>query len=385
MDALRFDLSQRTISNLDPTTLAFADRTQLTPLLTRFDLPPCARVHADAALARNAIRVERVAAAYAEIANAFEHVVLHVVLKGFTHIPDFVDDPRLRAQYDLDLFVPLEHGEAAWQTLLSLGYEPVRGMERLAMDHLPTMVRKTGWQWRGDYFDPDIPLAVEVHFQFWNAATEHLNPHGLEQFWLRRRGSRLDPIDRLGYAALHLTRHLLRGNVRVFHVWELARFLHTHCDAEFWRTWKRQHPKSLRRLEAIAFLLAFHWFSCELPAEARCEIGALPEPVKRWFAIYGWSPVEAMFQPNKHELLLHLSLAGDLDERFRLLRRRLLPVSLPAPVDAIHLRPEQITVFRKIQGRLRYLSYLTSRLAHHARLLAPTLWSTLCWWLRTSR
>ena len=381
LQALRFDGSPRAIPHLDQATLAFADRTQLTPLLTRFDLPQWARAHADAVLARNAIRVERVAAAYAEIANAFEHVVL----KGFTHIPEFVDDPRLRTQYDLDLFVPPQHREAAWRTLLSLGYEPVRGMERLAMDHLPTMIRKTGWQWRGDYFDAEIPLAVEVHFQFWDAATERVNPRGLEELWLRRRGSRLDPVDRLGYAALHLTRHLLRGNVRIFHVWELARFLNTHRDGEFWRTWRRQHPKSLRRLEAIAFLLAVQWFACEVPAEARCEMEALPESVKRWFALYGWSPVEAMFRPNKHELLLHLSLAGELEDRLRILCRRLLPARLPGPVDAIHLPPEQMTIFRKIQERLRYLGYLTSRFAHHARLLAPTLWSTLRWCLRSSR
>lgn len=375
LEALRLDRPALSLLRLDRETLHFADRSHLTPLLTRFDLPRPARAHADQALARNTIRVQRIAAAYAEIAGAFEHIVL----KGFTHVPDFVDDPRLRVQYDLDLFVPPAQRNIARQKLASFGYEPVRGMEGLAMDHLPTIVRKTGWQWRGDYFDPDIPTAVEVHFQFWDSATERLYPKGLEQFCARRNGSRLDPVDRLGYAALHLTRHLLRGNVRIFHVWEMARFLHTRRDAQFWRAWKRLHPPSLRRLEAVSFLLARTWFRCELSAEAGDEIELLPHSVRHWFEIHGWSPIEAMFRPNKKELLLHLSLADPGMDRFHLLRRRLLPARLPGPVDAVHLRPEQITVFRRMQARFRYLAYVISRAAHHFRLLAPTLWSTARW------
>ena len=373
---LRFDRGPVSLDKLDVETLEFADRAQLTPLLTRLDLPEFARARASAALERNTIRVSRVAAAYAEIAPAFDHVVL----KGFTHVPHFVDDARLRVQYDLDLFVPPEQVNAARDALGALGYEPVAGMEKLAMDHHPPMIRKTGWEWRGDYFDPDIPVSVEIHFQFWDPATERLFPEGLDDFWARRSGARLDPVDTLGYAALHLCRHLLRGNLRVFQVWEVARFLHTHRVPAFWRTWKRQHSPSLRRVESVGFLLAWQWFGCDLPAQVRDEIAALPESVRRWFDLHGWSPVQAMFRPNKREVLLHLSLVENAADRLRILRRRLIPAGLPGPVDAVHLPPGQMTLWRTAKQRARYLAYVSSRVARHARLFAPTLGSSLRWW-----
>jgi hypothetical protein len=362
LDALCFDGRSYALAGLDRDALDFADRAQLTPLLASFDLPPAAREHAARALERNAIRAGRVAAAYEEIASAFDHVVL----KGFTHMPAFVEDPRVRVQYDLDLYVPPEHCRAARGALLLLGYEPVTDSEGPALDHLPAMVRKHHWEWRGDYFDPDIPISIEIHFQFWNPRVERLRPEGLDEFWTRREGHRLNRVDILGYAAMHLTRHLLRGDLRVFHVWEMARFLHTHRDPAFWKEWKESHAPSLRRVESVAFLLARSWFACDLAQAAAEEVAALPDSARRWFEASRWSPVEGMFRPNKRELWLHLGLAQTLADRLRITRRRLLPTSLPAPVDS---RPA------------RYPAYLASRAIHHARLLTPTLWDGLRWWL----
>ena len=381
LEGLRFDRCGGSLSYLSQQTLDFADRNQLTPLLTQFDLSPQARAYAQAALARNTLRVKRLADAYAEIAPAFDHLVL----KGFTHVPDFVEDSRLRVQYDLDLYVPLREREGARDALERIGYLPISGMDGLAMDHLPTMIRKTGWEWRGDYFDPDMPPSVEIHFQFWDSSTDRLYPEGLDGFWHRRNGARLDRVDVLGYAALHLTRHLLRGNVRIFHVWELAHFLNMHDDPEFWTTWERQHPPSLRRLEAVAFLLAHKWFGCRLSAEARKEIEALPESVKRWFEIYGWSPIEQMFRAGKREMLLHLSLVESTADRLHILRLRLVPATLPAPIDAIHLPEHRVRLWRRLQERARYVAYISSRAARHLLLFAPSLWSSLRWWATSRR
>ncbi len=403
--ALRFDVAPAPLSELTPDDLAFADRSHLTLLLSHMELPESARAHVEAALERNTIRVGRVAAAYAEIATRFRDAgVDHVVLKGFTHVPMLVDDPRLRVQYDLDLYVPFECHDAARDALLALGYEPISSMEGLAMDHLPTMIRKTGWKWRGDYFDPDLPIAVEVHFQFWDAPTECIRVESLNDFWTRRRGHRLDPIDLLGYASLHLTRHLLRGNVRAFHVWEIARFLNSQSDASpsppqsavqgplqseaahgdpgFWRAWQKQHSPSLRQIEAIAFLLAKSWFACRMPDEAEAEVSALPHAVHRWFEVYGWSPIEATFHPNKDELWLHLSLLDSAGDRWNVLRRRLIPASLPGPVDEIHMPDDQLTGARRMKRAMRNAGYAASRAFYHARMLIPTLIEGVRWWFR---
>ncbi len=376
-DALRFDRTVNALAGITADDLSFADRAQLTPLLARFDLDASVRAHVTGAIARNAIRVERVSEAYLKIAPAFDHVVL----KGFTHVPDFMDDACLRVQYDLDLYVPPEQKEIARDALTSLGYEPIGGMEALAMDHLPTMVRKTGWQWRSDYFDPDLPPAVEVHFRFWDSPTERLPADGVEEFWDRREGTCLTLVDRLGYAALHLTRHLLRGNVRPSHVWEIARFLHTHHDSAFWTRWRESHSPSLRRIEAVAFLLAKEWFGCSLPDLAASEVAALPASVHRWFDVYRWSPIETSFKPNKHELWLHTSLLDSAGDRLDILRRRLIPGSMPGPVDGIHVPDEEMTIGRRFKKNARNAAYATSRAAHHLRLFLPTLGEGVRWWL----
>ncbi len=382
LDALRFDRSPAALPELSTADLAFADREHLTPLLTRFPLPPVTKTYADAALARNTIRMQRFRAAYDEMADKFDHVVDHVVLKGFTHAPDFIDDIRLRAQYDLDLYVPTAHHDAARDALLALGYEPIGSMEGLPMDHLPTMIRKTGWEWRGDYYDPDLPAGVEVHFRFWDAPTECIRAEGLDDFWTRREGHQLDRVDMLGYAALHLTRHLLRGNVRVFHVWELANFLNMHQDPAFWRQWQKQHSLSLRQIQAIAFLLAKAWFGCRVADDAEAEIGALSPAVHRWFELYAWSPLESGFRPNKDELWLHMSLLESAGDRWSVLRRRLFPTSSPGPVASIHTPDDQLTFALRASRTARNLSYTASRAWFHARTLLPTLMEGARWWFR---
>jgi Uncharacterised nucleotidyltransferase len=384
LDALRFSGAKIGDAKIGPSALtaddlAFADRSHLTLLLADFDLAPPIRAHVDSAIARNRIRVERVRAAYEEIRPLFDHVAL----KGPSHVPDFISDVNRRVQYDLDLFVPPAERETALRALAGLGYEAIGGTERLAMDHLPPMVRKTGWQWRGDYFDPDLPPAVELHVQFWDTPTDRLRAEGVDGFWNRREDFQLSLVDRLGYAALHLTRHLLRGNVRAFHVWEIANFLHTHHDPLFWREWKRLHSDSLRKLEAVAFLLAKTWFGCEVADEPHAAIDELPAGAAQWFELYGWSPLETLFRPNKHELWLHTSLLDSGADRFDVLRRRLIPASMPGPVDGIHIPDDELTIARRATRMARNSAYVASRALHHARLFAPTAWEGFRWWLRS--
>jgi hypothetical protein len=372
LDALSFDGRPADLSSID---LAFADRSQLTLLLARH----VKSVHVDSALARNTERVAKIGREYAEIAPLFDHVVL----KGFTHVPDFMDDLRLRVQYDLDLYVPPADGGKAREALAALGYESIEGAESLAMDHLPPMVRKTGWEWRGDFFDPEIPTSIEVHFQFWDPETERLRAEWLDGFWSRREAHQLAPVDKLGYAALHLTRHLLRGNVRAFHVWELANFLNAHHAPEFWREWQRLHPPSTRRLESIAFLLAKTWFACRLPDQVQDAIDQLSPSIRRWFEIYGWSPIESIFAPNKDELWLHMALLDSNYDRFDVLRRRLIPASAPGPVDAVYTPSAELTPSRRVRRTARNFAYAASRAVHHIRLFIPTVWQGIRWWFHS--
>jgi MFS family permease len=353
-------------------------------------MPAWVRDRTDRHTARNMERLARLRSELALVSERLEseHIEF-ALLKGFSIGPEYTLDPRLRMHYDFDLFVPGESIRSAYQAILSLGYEAFPSNERLPTDHLPMLTRKTGWRWQGDPFDPEIPPAVELHFQFWDSAAERLPASGLEEFWPRR--VRLDnltvlhPADRLAYSALHLLRHLFRGRSRVNHVYEIARFLETHADNEpFWSTWRKLHSAPLRHLEAVAFRLAAAWFGCRIAPEAAEEIQRLEGNVPAWFENYAASPVEALFHPNKHELWLHLALLDSSRDRRKILLRKILPLTLPAAYGDVFVPARAITFRIRWKHRIRYAVHLASRAVHHARTLPVMLWHGVQWKLRSS-
>ena len=344
------------------------------------------RFHRD--LVNNAERWERVKQAYRQASEAFESAGLEfVTLKGFTHAPGFVADPRLRTQYDLDLLFPPEQAWAARDIALKLGYEPFKGGNGAPVDHLPTLIRKTGWEWRGDYFDPELPLALELHFRLWDTGTEGFALAGVVDFWHRRERRTLEDveftslaaIDLPGYAAAHTLRHLLRGDARPWHIYEIACFLERNHDTDFWSNWRDAHDKPLRRVQAICFAMARQWFGCRLPAVAQEEAERLPQAVRAWLALYAHSPIINLLHSTKDELWLHLSLLDPGASRLRVLRRRLMPLQLPGPVDAVHLPDEAIGWRVRLRACLRYFLFLASRMWRHTAALLPTMWSGARW------
>ena len=127
----------------------------------------------DGNLQNNAARFQRILHEYQEVARAlFSAGVDFVVLKGLAQWPNYCADLRTRPQYDLDLYCPAPSLEAAAQAVQSLGYEPFGSNRKIAIDHLPPLIRKTGWRPRADYYDPEMPLTIELHFRFWDQSTE---------------------------------------------------------------------------------------------------------------------------------------------------------------------------------------------------------------------
>lgn len=375
------------------TALGFTDRAGLTLIfgaVCRNALPGWVRERIDRNLSGNAERLQRLRSSLAEItARLDSRGIEYLLLKGFSQQTEYVADPRFRVPYDIDLFTPGDYLIPARDGLASLGYEPLHGTEQLSTDHLPPMLRKTGWEWRGDFFDPEIPPSVDLHFQLWDASTERFEAPGVEQFWSRRIREAglpvLDPVDRLGYAALHLLRHLLRSSVRACHVYELAYFLENHFENEtFWNRWRELHPEALRNLEAIPLRLAAGWFGCRLPDAVSDQIERLPDDVTSWFERYAASPVEALFRPNKHELWLHFALLSSARDRRRIFIRRVFPVTMPGPVDATFIPESKMTWQLRVRKRIKYARHIVERSAYHIRTLPPTLWHGLMWQRRTS-
>jgi hypothetical protein len=368
--------------------LLFCDRMHLTIPLGRAcpeDLPDSVRSRINQNLSDNAERFERIKAVYSQVAGALRDVdVDHIVLKGFAQWPDFAEDPRLRMQSDIDVFCHPQSVFKARDAVSALGYKSLEGLEHVSSDHLPPLVRKTDWEWRGNSYDPEMPVSIELHFRFWDETGTHFAVKGLDQFWSRRIEGRLDDfsfpalyhVDGLGYSALHMFRHLLYGGMHAHQVYELAWFLHKNAENEpLWENWRELHDESLRCLEAICFRLARDLFACRLPDAVEKEIELLPANVSRWCDECADSHVELFFSPNKKALWLHLSLLQSFRDKRAALRQHLFPVRIP-PVRAHWVQraiPGELER-SPLQVHTRHLAYMLSRVDYHVRALPPTLW-----------
>jgi hypothetical protein len=387
LDALRFrnaDASRlNRIASVEPDDLfRLSDRCQLTlPLAVRcrHGLPDPVRGRLERNLAGNSLRHERLLAVHLEVISALRsRRVEFCILKGIAHWPHYVDELKVRPQYDIDIYCPPEHISRAYQAISGLGFEPAT-VPDTATDHLPTMIRRTGWRWSGDYYDPGMPLSVELHHRLWCPEVEGIEIGELQRFWDRRcvrdigplEVPALHPADCLSYCTLHLLRHLFRGDLKLYNIYELAHFLERNASGnEFWSIWRQNTSPAFRRLQAVAFTFATDWFACARhPAVEEARDG-LPMAVQRWFELFSRSPALALGHPNKNELLLQLCLIQNRRTRRRIAFRRLFPapVARRAAWDA-HVPPVNIPFVLRVRRGASSVRFVIGRGWHHVRVL----------------
>lgn len=374
--------------------LDFCDLAQLTLPLAQLrmnGMPHWVRERLQTNLADNALRFERVKATYREVAGALESAgVEHVVIKGFTQAPDYVTDPRLRPQADIDMFCPSESIDDAYNACEAIGYKPSDVKISYARaDHGVTLVRPGNFKWRGRLYDPEMPLSIELHFCLWNERISRIPVPGAELFWGRRTTREVDnlsfsclsDVDHLAYLALHILRNVLLTDWIIHHVRELAVFFHNRANDEaFWKIWAETHSPSLRSLAAIAFYYARAWFGCRLHPMAAREIDSLPAACRSWLKYFSGSALELMFHPNKDSVWLHLSLLSNRVEKWKLFKRTFIPSRI-GPIGYI---PIQARNRRLVQPRGRhpwqqYIAYMITRAIGYGRTNLATLARGLRW------
>lgn len=362
LDALRFRDTDperlRTLSDSEwQRVLKFCDQAQLTLLLghlCREHLPHWVRSRIDANHAGYACRFARLQSRVLEITQAFSaRSIPFVLVKGFAQAELFAPQAVLRAQGDIDIWCLPGSIERAHRVLGELGYRSAGVSNRR---HLPPMIRETHWGWCDDYFAPDLPIPVDLHYQLWDSDRECFSGPDEAELWKRRMDGAgipvLDPADALAFAAFHLLMHLLHGDLRLQRAWEIAFFLETHSDDQsFWSRWARLYTPAVLRPQIIIFLLVHHWFRCNLPS-----LPELPPDMNRWIQRFGFSPVENLFTPNKHELWLNLSLVESRRDQLRIALRRLFPLNSTGLLNA-PAKP------------LARCAFILRRIAHHLRTL----------------
>jgi Uncharacterised nucleotidyltransferase len=307
-----------------PELLAFADRTQLTLYLRHLDLPIRAAI--EERYEKNQSRRARLKVAYLELQSELPQ---HTVLKGFTHEPLFGTQGQ-RVQHDLDILV--EDQAAAEAALRKLGYAP-HGEQALSDEHSRPWVRPFQYDWRGDYFDPAMPVSIELHTELWSSKRDRIAcPPLTGRTILEHDGMSIPALaepDRITFAALHALRHILRNDARPAHVYELSRVAPISGE-----------------LELIVFRFAHEWFGTPAPKK-------LSDQVEEWFRDHAWSPIENLTTPNKNAVWLHVALLDNWQDRASVLRTRLLPTSLPHDPFAHRLRYHASALLPALKAGIR--------------------------------
>lgn len=362
------------------------------------ELPAWVRERIDAFLADNVLRFERIKNVYSCVAKALKEAgTEHIVIKGFSLWPGYTDHPKYRPQSDIDLYCPPETIFRSRDALLALGYTSQHHRGQGSTEHLPILSPPNSWVWRGNHFDPDIPISLELHFAWWDTANNRIHPQGLEDVWPRRVTRAVDglsfpaleSVDNLGYTALNLLRNFLLSSLAAEQIYGLARFLHTYADdGQFWERWRQLHPDSLRGLEAISFRLASEWFACRLSVQAQEEVDRLPRPIQEFFRHFSKATLAPAFNSRKDGMWLHLDLLESRTDKSAILLQRLLPVRLQVPAIGPDVSREADAKIQTSQNRLsqlahsgrrsiEYATWFVIRGSYHIALIPVRLWRGL--------
>ena len=303
--------------------------------------------------------------------------IRYVNLKGLLLSPRFIERPEYRVQYDFDLLVGDEDKITTYNSLQELGYNPAHRRESQRADHLPPLIKKTGWEWHGDYFDPKIPPGVEVHYQLWDPKFERIPVLLFDDAWEKTslleyqsfKVPVLSPNHELLYLTLHCCRHLLRSDLRLSHIFELAYFVnHNSGNREFWDrflVWLSQCPNS-SRMVATSIALAVKLFQPETSVLLRRWIHENLKPAAdRWIESFGARDAPHGYRKNKNVLFLHLSLLDRKVDQWGILQKRVLPRQLPLAVAGIYLPDEENGPFLRGYHFLLYFGYLAGRTFFH--------------------
>jgi hypothetical protein len=148
----------------------------------------------------------------------------------------------------------------------------------------------------------------------------------------------------------------------------------------FWNNWSETHSPLLRSFEAIAFYYARAWFNCRLHPLAALEIESLPETRLSWLKAFSGSGLEVMFEPNKDQLWLQLSYLSSLSDKWKILKRTLIPARIaPLGDPAVQVRYKRVIQPGDTHRLVEYLAYLITRSAAHSRAIFKTFGRALLW------
>lgn len=314
------------------------------------NLPPAVMSRLERNYSRNQMRVDEMASEFAVVNDKFRQLgVRYAVMKGFSLMPEFCPDARLRHQSDLDYLIDEQSLPAARYVLGELGYVVK-----------PSAVDQEWTFWKGpmplpatpsEQYDAKGRYVIELHSAIWKsdlhgidiAGTEFSSARTINHEWRGMRFPALYHEDAFLLQVMHVMHHLLGGWMRMFWLYEIGYFLHRRAnDALLWQGVERcaKADAVLSDFVVIVTELAGQILHAPIPAVVQTWKANLRPTVKVWLENYGrWVAFEKspFYEPNllptsKLVLFLHRQFLLDEKRRRHYMRRRLLPWTKPASI-----------------------------------------------------
>jgi putative nucleotidyltransferase-like protein len=231
----------------------------------------------------------------------------------------------------------------------------------------------------------------------WDSDFELLPIQTLDKLWERSCSQAFGSIavptlcreDTLLYVTLHAFRHLLRNDLRLSHLYEIAFFLQRTSEEErFWKDFilRVSECSNTTKMVATTFELARSLFRPALYPPVRQFIATrLPATAASWVLAYGRTGAIHCYRKNRSALLLHLGLLNDNGQRWTLVRQRLLPRHLPLPTYGVQIPEAEQNLRVRVVKAARYLALLLQRSLFQIRSLSELFFQLPVWLIQLQR
>jgi hypothetical protein len=348
--------------------LSFLDEHGLTLLFRRkfpnASLPDWVNQRLEQNFAENSKRYDSILFQQRKILRAFAAQNIDAtLLKGLAIALQAYPDMRDRVQYDLDFFIRPAQLQQAARVCLDSGYQLDKEQ---TPDHI-CMVPPETYVWRGNFFDPLIPLKIELHGQLWHDRY-YIDLSGLlsEPETIAAQDVRLQParllsaVDQFVFLNLHFFRHLFQNQVRLSHLYEMGVFLK---DARIWsdamdRVGERLSARGILLLNLHLVLQLFRLPKQTMPVGA--DESDLPFPVRTWLRNDAVNDLISRFYGNKNHVLLQMEFSG---ARRQVLKSALAVHRLPNPARVEY--EMQHSTYKNLS--VQYIIYTVRKTWEHLR------------------
>jgi Uncharacterised nucleotidyltransferase len=295
-------------------------------------------------LADNQKRMQRMIGFFQEAVQALDASGARwCCVKGFSLIPDCLDNIRERHQVDLDFLVAPHHLTRAQGAIEALGYHAQQASSSGEMRLVKPWKKHIGV----DGYLYQLPEAppIELHTRVWEPENDEFMFESLSGFLEATEIHQIDGFSfprlrhshQFVYLLIHIFRHLTGSWARLLSLYEIHRFISSRMnDDDLWTEAVSLISEDRQGASACALILGLvhSTFPLELPQPLR-NLCAQNLSMDSALWIDQWSEAWLFTDPpgNKLSLLVQRQFWPNGRAWHRYLRRRLLPLRTPHPLS----------------------------------------------------